>query len=46
MDHYISYIRRIDGIWEFHNDLQKKIKRFVSTGEKKVNPHCLVYIKC
>jgi len=44
----MSYIRRIDGIWESHNDHQKKkIKRFVSTGgEKMANPHCLEYIKC
>ena len=45
MGHYISYIRRSDGTWETHNDLQKKIKRFSSTGDKKANPHCLVYNK-
>lgn len=45
MDHYISYIRRSDGTWETHNDLQKKIKRCVEIGNKTVNPHCLVYIK-
>lgn len=45
MDHYVSYIRRNDGLWEIHNDLQKKIKKFTDAGNKRVNPHCLVYIK-
>jgi len=40
MGHYIAYIRRSDCKWEIHNDIQKKIKRFGSTRDKKVNPHC------
>lgn len=42
--HYVAMIKRINGSWEIHNDLQKKITK-LNRGDTKVNPHLVIYIK-
>jgi len=40
------YIRRNNGNWELHNDLQPKIQKIHNKESvKSLNPHILMYIK-
>lgn len=41
--HYVSYIRRFSGIWEIHNDLEKKFKKCLNPGTTKIHPHLIFY---
>jgi len=44
--HYVAYVRRYDGNWELHNDIQPKIEKIRNKDSiRNINPHILMYIK-
>uniref|UniRef100_A0A2S2NN08 NOF-FB transposable element protein n=1 Tax=Schizaphis graminum TaxID=13262 RepID=A0A2S2NN08_SCHGA len=42
--HYLTYVLRLSGSWEQHNDLEKKVKN-VSDKNTLITPHIIMYIK-
>jgi len=42
--HYLTYVLRLSGSWEQHNDLEKKVKN-VSDKNTLIAPHIIMYIK-
>jgi len=41
-NHYMTFVKRANNIWELHNDLEKQTKRVY---QQKITPHILMYIQ-